>query len=152
MKFRINYIPEGSKCDTKRFLDNTSTVTIHWIGPYPEQTPDQVRKYWIDSNGEASAHFIIKDDECLQCWPISKAAWHAGGPAGNYSSIGIEVIPENKEGRFSDESIETLRELLDKYFKNLPLVRHYDWSGKDCPKYYVNNDNWEYLLERLGRG
>lgn len=152
MKFRINYIPEGSKCDTKRFLDNTSTVTIHWIGPYPEQTPDQVRKYWIDSNGEASAHFIIKDDECLQCWPISKAAWHAGGPAGNYSSIGIEVIPENKEGRFSDASIETLRELLDKYFKDLPLVRHYDWSGKDCPKYYVDNNNWTDLLEKLGRG
>ena len=152
MKFRINYIPEGSKCDTKRFLDNTATGTIHWIGPYPEQTPDQVRKYWIDSNGEASAHFIIKDDECLQCWPISKAAWHAGGPAGNYSSIGIEVIPENKEGRFSDASIETLRELLDKYFKDLPLVRHYDWSSKDCPKYYVDSNNWTDLLEKLGRG
>ena len=152
MKFIVDYIPEGSKCDTKRSLDNATTVTIHWIGPYPGQTPEQVRKYWIDSKGEASAHFIIKDDECLQCWPISKAAWHAGCPAGNYSSIGIEVVPENIDGRFSNASIETLKALLDKYFKDLPLVRHYDWTGKDCPKYYVDSNNWHDLLEKLDRG
>ena len=66
--------------------------------------------------------------------------------------IGIEVIPENTDGRFSDASIETLKTLLDKYFPRLPLVRHYDWTGKDCPKYYVDSNNWKDLLEKLGRG
>lgn len=154
MNFKQDFIPEDAKCNTHNCFDNemATTVTIHWIGPYPGQTPAQVRKYWIDSKAEPSAHFIIKDDECLQCWPINKAAWHAGCRAGNYTSIGIEIIPENVEGKFSDKSIATLKELLNKYFPNLPLVRHYDWSGKECPKYYVNINEWKALLEVLGRG
>lgn len=154
MLFIQDFIPEDAKCNTKHGLDNgiATTVTIHWIGPYPGQTPEQVRKYWIDSKGEPSAHFIIKDDECVQCWPIDKVAWHAGCRSGNYTSIGIEVVPENTDGRFSDASIETLKALLDKYFPGLPLVRHYDWTGKDCPKYYIDSNNWADLLVKLGRG
>jgi len=154
MNFKQDFIPENAKCNTHNHFDNEmgTTVTIHWIGPYPGQTPEQVRSYWITSNGEPSAHFIIKDDECLQCWPINKAAWHAGCRAGNYTSIGIEVIPENEAGKFSEKSIATLKELLDRYFPNLPLVRHYDWTGKECPKYYVNINEWKALLEKLGRG
>lgn len=154
MKLVQHFIPEDAKCNTHHGLDNgmASTVTIHWIGPFPGQTPEQVRNYWISSKGEASAHFIIKDEECLQCWPLEKAAWHAGCRPGNYTSIGIEVVPEDTDGRFSDKSITTLKELLDRYFPNRPLVRHYDWTGKDCPKFYVDREHWTGLLEKLGRG
>lgn len=154
MKLVQHFIPEDAKCNTHHGLDNgmASTVTIHWVGPFPGQTPEQVRNYWISSKGEASAHFIIKDEECLQCWPIEHAAWHAGCRPGNYTSIGIEVIPEDTDGRFSDKSIATLKELLDRYFPNWPLVRHYDWTGKDCPKFYVDREHWAGLLEKLGRG
>lgn len=98
----------------------------------------------------ASAHFIVKNDEVLQCWPLNKTAWHAGCRAGNDSSIGIEVCPADTAGRFGDLTVKTLKELLDT-LPRLPLVRHYDWTGKDCPRYYCNLDNWTELLERLGR-
>ena len=99
MQLVKNLIPEGSVCDTgKHFVDHKATnITIHYTGPLPKQTPEEVRKYWIDSKGEPSAHFIIKDDECLQCWEIDKIAWHTGTKAGNHCSIGIEVIPEDKQ-------------------------------------------------------
>lgn len=152
MKFKQNFIPENAKCSTHHGFDNgrANVITIHWIGPYPEQTPEQVRDWWIKSNGEASAHYIIKDEECLQCWPLDVVAWHAGCRAGNYTSIGIEVIPRNKEGEFSDSSINTLKELLST-LPRLPIVRHYDWTGKDCPKWYCATDKWECLLKQLGR-
>lgn len=148
MNLTQNFIPEGVPCDTKvEFTPNI--ITVHYTGPLPEQTPAQVRKYWIDSKGEASAHFIIKDDEVLQCWPTNKVAWHAGCKAGNYGSIGIEVIPENKAGKFSEKSIETLKELIATFPKSMPIVRHYDWTGKPCPAYYTINERWQDLLNKI---
>lgn len=152
MTITRQFIPDGIPCDTKRHFDKgqPSCITIHYTGPLPNQTPTQVRKYWIDCKGEASAHFIIKDDEVLQCWPLSKVAWHAGCKAGNDTSIGIEVIPENKEGKFSEQSIATLKELLETLPK-LPIVRHYDWTGKACPAYYTQKDRWVSLLDKISK-
>lgn len=150
MQLVKNLIPEGSVCDTgKHFVDHKATnITIHYTGPLPKQTPEEVRKYWIDSKGEPSAHFIIKDDECLQCWEIDKIAWHTGTKAGNHCSIGIEVIPEDKQGKFSEKSIQTLKELLQT-LPHLPIVRHYDWNAKKCPAYYVIDSRWKALLEQI---
>ena len=152
MKLIEKYIPEGAKCDTKQHFigGQPSTITIHWIGPYPGQSPDTVRDYWIKSGGDASAHFIVKEDTVMQCWPLDKVAWHAGCKAGNTTSIGIEVIPCNSAGRFSEKTIATLKELLDS-LPRMPIVRHYDWTGKQCPAYYVNSTEWEELLKKLGR-
>lgn len=152
MRLVKNFIPDGTPCDThKNFPDGQpSVITIHWIGPYPEHTPEGVRKWWIDSKGDASAHFIVKEEDVLQCWPTEKMAWHAGCAAGNKSSIGIEVVPCNTQGRFSERTIKTLKELLDT-LPSLPLVRHYDWTGKDCPKFYLGVSEWKELLAKLGR-
>lgn len=152
MNIRQDFIPEGTKCDTRQLFSSNSlsAITIHWIGPFPGQTPEHVRNYWINSGGDASAHYIVKDDEVLQCWPENKIAWHAGCRAGNLTSIGIEVIPCNIQGRFSERTIKTLKELLDTLPK-LPLVRHFDWTGKDCPKYYCDNAEWKELLNKLDR-
>ena len=156
MQIRKMYLPSGIPCDTtRRFVeDKPESITIHYTGPLPMQTPDQVRKYWIDCKGEASAHYIIKDSDCLQCWPTYKVAWHAGNAEGNATSLGIEVIPCNKEGTFSQSSIDTLRELI-KYLRGtiaraLPLKRHFDWSGKQCPAWYVDEERWKSLKEQIG--
>ena len=152
MRLVQKLIPEGQPCDTReRFADGKpDIITVHWTGPYPGQSPDDVRDWWIGSKGEASAHFIVKDDDVLQCWPLDKVAWHAGCRAGNSTSIGIEVIPCNLQGRFSERSIRTLKELLDT-MPRMQVVRHYDWTGKDCPAYYTDNEEWTELLNKLGR-
>lgn len=154
MNLTVDLIPSDSKCDTHQTFQTgcPSTITIHWVGPYPGQTPKVVRDWWVTSGGEASAHYIVKDDEVLQCWPINKVAWHAGCKAGNLTSIGIEVIPEDKTGKFSDKSIATLRELLNNVLPRLPVVRHYDWTGKECPKYYCNLERWKDLLLKVNKG
>lgn len=151
MKLIKDFIPDTAKCATHHGFDNgtASVLTIHWIGPFPGQTPEQVRDYWIRSGEEASAHFIIKDDICLQCWPLDTVAWHAGCRAGNYTSIGIEVIPYNTLGMFSDKSIATLKELIRTQFKGWPIVRHYDWTGKNCPAYYLDSNKWSALLRNI---
>jgi N-acetylmuramoyl-L-alanine amidase len=137
-------------------LATINTITVHWIGPFPGQTPMDVRAWWIkgpDGVGiQASAHYIIKDDVCMQTIPVDEVAWHCGC-AGNYSSIGIEIVPFSKEGAFSAVSVATLKELLGS-LPNLPLKRHYDWTKKDCPLYYTplsngGEDRWLQLVDLL---
>lgn len=147
------FLPEGIACDSKESFKEglPDSVTIHYIGPYPSQTPSIVRNWWLTGGGEASAHLVIKDMEVMQCWPFTKVAWHCGNSKGNRSSIGIEVVPHNEEGQFSLHSILTLKEVLDDLFPGLPLFRHYDWSGKTCPLYYIEDERWATLKRLLGR-
>jgi N-acetylmuramoyl-L-alanine amidase CwlA len=132
-----------------------NSITIHWIGPYPSQNVEDPRKWWIDSKQEASAHFILKDDIVICTVPISEVAWHCGCRAGNFSSIGIEVIPASKNGEFSSKSVQTLKELIATLNK-VELKRHYDWTGKDCPLYYTplstiegGDKRWEELKNEI---
>ena len=146
-------LPEGIPCDSREWFKEgkPDSATIHWIGAYPWQTPEIVRNWWETGGGEGSAHLIIKDREVWQCWPLSKVCWHCGNLSGNRSSIGIEVVPYNAEGKFSLWSIATLKAVLDDLFPGLPILRHYDWSGKACPLYYIEEGRWERLKELLGR-
>lgn len=150
MKVIKKHLPDNLPSDTHTyFTTEPAFITIHWIGPYPGQTPDIVRDHWIASRSEASAHVIIKDDEVMECWPLDKMAYHAGHAIGNKYSIGIELIPEDTKGKFSKKTIETLKEYIKTYLPNKPIVRHYDWSGKLCPAYYCVGNNWTELKEEL---
>jgi N-acetylmuramoyl-L-alanine amidase len=126
------------------FTKPLQRIIIHWIGPYPNQAVSTPWNHWENGNGgkgiQASAHFIIKDADIIQCVPLDEVAWHSGD-ARNYDSIGIEVIPKNAQGEFSKYSIEALKLLIQhirkETGKQLPIERHYDGiQKKDCPRYY----------------
>jgi N-acetylmuramoyl-L-alanine amidase CwlA len=170
MIIKQDFMPKDHPSRPGIALNHPKSITIHWIGPYPRQAPEDTRNWWLkgpDGKGvEASAHFIIKDDKCLQCIPEQEIAWHAGCRKGNYTSLGIEVIPLNTTGEFSSQTIDTLIQLL-KRLPKIPLVRHYDWTSKDCPRFYTNShvsgdgrvpnpeggdQRWEELVKILEEG
>jgi len=127
------------------FFKPLENIIIHWIGPYPNHTPAGVMNWWengSDGRGvRASAHFIVKDNDVLQCLPLDEIGWHSGD-ARNHNSIGIEVIPMNTAGEFSETTKKTLKELVN-YIRgqtriNLKLERHFDGvQKKDCPRFYT---------------
>ena len=84
----------------------------------------------------------------MQCWPNDKVAWHCGNKKGNESSIGIEVIPANIDGEFSELSIKTLRELYN-HLGLKSIYRHFDWNGKQCPAYYTDKTKWTELCNKI---
>jgi hypothetical protein len=159
-----------------RFSNKPVRIIIHWIGPYPGQAVSTPFTWWslgLDGKGvQASAHFIVKDDDVLQCLPLDEVGWHTGDGR-NYDSIGIEVIPMNTEGEFSAATIETLRELV-RHIRTetglpLPLERHFDGlQKKDCPRFYTpcsevitkdkngekqgGDQRWKELVEYLNGG
>jgi N-acetylmuramoyl-L-alanine amidase len=149
------FLPKPSPCRPGLILSKPTSITIHWIGPYPNQTVDIPYNWWLKSGLQASAHYIVKDLKVLQCVPENEVAWHCGSK-GNYTSLGIEVIPMNIAGQFSADTIDTLCQLLQGLPK-VELLRHYDWTGKNCPLYYTplsdgGQERWEALVKELNDG
>ncbi|MCI9559445.1 N-acetylmuramoyl-L-alanine amidase [Clostridiaceae bacterium] len=94
------------------------------------------------------SHFIVGlEGEILQIIPISEITY-AAAPR-NFDTISIEVCHPDETGKFSQKTYDSLVRLtawlcneLDLSSKD--LIRHHDVSGKNCPKYYVENeDAWK---------
>jgi hypothetical protein len=150
-----------------KFAKKLERIIIHWIGPYPNQAVSTPWQWWekgSDGNGvQASAHFIVKNDDIIQCLPLDEVGWHSGDSR-NYNSIGIEVIPKNEQGEFGSITIDALKRLVqhirDEIGLPLPLERHFDGTQKkDCPRYYTplsdvgdGQQRWEELKLFLNGG
>jgi len=147
MEIKKNILTLGKRARSgAKFTKPVTKIVIHWIGPYPSHQPSGVRAWWEKGNDDggvqASAHFIVKEGECLQCLPLNEVGWHSGD-ARNYESIGIEVIPVNKAGEFSKNTIDTLcsliRHIREEVNSNLQIERHFDGvQKKDCPRFYTS--------------
>lgn len=100
-----------------------------------------------------SAQYIVGlDGEVIRCVPDSEIAYAAANQ--NADTIHIEVCYKQKSGRFEEKSIaaleELVRSLMAKYkIPAAKVLRHYDLTGKLCPAYYVDENRWAALHERI---
>lgn len=104
----------------------------------------------------ASSHYIIGlDGEIIRCIPDDEVAFHSGSYGMNRKSIGIENCHPDWNGKFSDNTYNSLVELCADLCKkyNIPInnvIRHYDVTGKSCPKYYVEHQaEWNKLKQDI---
>ena len=103
-------------------------------------------------NPVASAHFFVDDDSITISVPEDYVAFHCGAYhythpfCRNYNSIGIEMCDAKRDGRVMatektiDNAADLAAMLCEKY--NIPtdhIIRHYDVTGKLCPKYWVDD-------------
>lgn len=114
--------------------------------------------YW-DTNIEAksSVHFVVDDKIVIQLLETNEKAWHVGDNK-NYSDItndnviGIEICV-NSDGVFSkayENCIELVKSLMnDINIKANRVVRHYDASGKNCPRKIIATGKWEDFKNSL---
>ncbi len=98
----------------------------------------------------ASAHFIIGyGGDILQCIPLDEMAYAV--KTRNEDSLSIECCYHNEDGSFTQETYDSLVELLAWLVNEYDLttdniLRHYDCGGKKCPLYYTEHeDAWEQL-------
>ena len=125
-------------------------IVIHYVAN-PGTTAKQNRDYFESlkdsQERKASSHYIIGiDGEIIQCIPLNEIAYAA--TTRNPDTISIEVCHPNEDGKFSKEAyysvVQLTAWLCGKYnIKEENVIRHYDVSGKNCPKYYVEHeDEW----------
>lgn len=134
-------------------LPEVKNIFVHYVAN-PGSTAKQNRDYFnnLGETGErsASAHFIIgMDGEIIQCVPLNEIAYAVVGR--NNDSISIECCHPDEDGKFTQETYDSLlkliRWLLNVYdLSSQDVLRHYDSNGKMCPLYYVEHeDAWEQL-------
>jgi len=140
-------------------LEEVNTIVIHNIGN-PGTTALQNRNYFANlantQETHASSNFIVcLDGTVIQCVPVDEIAYASNER--NADSISIEVCHPDDTGRFTDESyaatVRLTAWLCDRFgIDPNDIIRHYDVRGKECPRYFVvNEDAWEAFKADIGR-
>lgn len=124
-------------------------IVVHWVGN-ANSSAIANRNYFENLKNThktyASSHYIIGlNGEIIRCIPENEVAFHAGSYSMNRKSIGIEDCHPDWGGKFNDNTYNSLVELCADICKRYDLgidaiIRHYDVTGKSCPKYYVENE------------
>ena len=134
-------------------LEEINGVVIHYVGN-PGTTAHANRNYFesLSSGKEgtyASSHFIVGlDGEVIQCIPLTEIAYASNDRNGD--TVSIEVCHPDETGEFAPVTYDRTVELtawLCTQFELEPetgVIRHYDVTGKECPRYYVEHpEAWD---------
>lgn len=132
-------------------------IVVHYVAN-PGSTAQENHDYFNSSQSDVSAHFVVGlTGEIIQCIPLSEQSSASNNR--NPDTISIEVCHPDETGEFSIPTYNATVKLcvwLCKEFKldEEDIIRHYDVTGKLCPKYYVENpQEWitfkNYVKERL---
>lgn len=129
-------------------LEKVNGIVVHYTAN-PGTTAQQNRNYFEglkDSHQtSASSHFVIgMEGELIQCIPCNEIAYASNDR--NSDTISIECCIPDDTGKFTDETYATLVHLVawlcGRYHLTTDeVIRHYDVTGKMCPKYYVENED-----------
>lgn len=134
-------------------------IVIHWVGN-ANTSATANRNYFNNlaktHSTSASSHYIIGlSGEIIRCIPDDEVAFHSGSYSMNRKSIGIEDCHPDWNGKFTDDTYNALVELCADLCKKYGIsinnvIRHYDVTGKSCPKYYVEHQNeWNKLKQDI---
>lgn len=145
-------------------------VVAHWTANTGRGADAMAnRNYFNNTDRFASAHYIVDDHSIVQCLPDHEVAYHVGGryyrPIGemiredgltpNYFLIGFEMCV-NSDGDWDKtyrHSVELAQHLLNKYnFTVNDLFRHYDITGKYCPRMMIDEAPWQAFKEAVNEG
>ena len=140
-------------------LEEINGVVIHYVGN-PGTSAAANRSFFANlaatHETSVSSHFLVGlEGEILQCVPLSEISYCSNRR--NYDTIAIEVCHPDDTGEFSPETLESVERLTAWLCAAFGLdtdqvIRHYDVTGKICPKYYVENqDAWSDLLAGVAR-
>ena len=142
------------------YLEEINSVVIHYVGN-PATTAAQNRSYFagLAQSGEtyASSNFLIDlDGSILSCVPVDEVAYCSNKR--NEDSISIECCHPDENGEFSEDTYASVIKLaawlcLEFELTADDVIRHYDITGKECPLYYVvNEDEWNEMRENIADG
>lgn len=129
-------------------LEQVNGVVVHYTGN-PGTTAAQNRSYFqnLSETGEAyaSSHFVVgMEGEIIQCVPCNEIAYASNER--NSDTISIECCIPDDTGKFTQATYDSLVKLvawlMGRYELTIDeVIRHYDVTGKECPRYYVKNED-----------
>jgi N-acetylmuramoyl-L-alanine amidase len=118
-------------------------------------------KYFKNNVVKASAHYFVDDDTVVKSVEEDYVAYAVGGKklkntkgakyhgvCTNYNSISIELCDTVKDGKYNvsaktrANAVELAKDIVKRHnIDKDHVIRHYDVTGKNCPKYYVEDES-----------
>lgn len=131
--------------------DKIENIVIHYTAN-PGTTAEQNRNYFEglkdSKKTRASSHFIVGlKGEIVQCVPTWEIAYASNDR--NSDTVSIETCHKTKDGTYTKETYDSMVQLTAWLCEKFGLteedvIRHYDITGKICPKYFVEDeDAWK---------
>ena len=137
-------------------LEAVRDIAVHYVGN-PGSSAMANRNYFNSPDSTTSSHFIVGlEGEVILCVPLDEKS--SATNERNRDTISIEVCHPDETGEFNEKTRASLVRLLSYLVEEFDLdreniIRHYDVTGKICPKYYVENPSaWEELKNSVSLG
>lgn len=167
MNLKVN-LANSKNYGSTRSLSAIKYIVIHYTANDGDSDEGN-GNYFKNNVVGASAHYFVDGDSVTLSVPENHIAWSVGGAkyantsggsffakCTNKNSISVELCDETKNGvsDFTESTLknatELVHELMEKY--NIPLsrvIRHYDVTGKPCPKPFLDEEKWQNFKKRL---
>lgn len=137
--------------------DQITGIVVHYTAN-PGSTAIDNRNYFEglkDSHEtKASSNFVVGlEGEIVQCVPTWEVAYASNSR--NHDTVSIECCHPDETGKFKDETYRSMVQLcawlcLKFDLDEKDVIRHYDVTGKNCPKYFVENEEaWEAFRQDI---
>ena len=144
MNYKVQHITNKNKIIRDMEPEN---LTIHSTGN-PDSTAQNERDNLNRPTNTSTTgfHIVVDDVQAIECIPLNKVAYHAGDGAtgtGNSKSIGLEICESGNRTKTIENAVEVAAKILHERNWGIDrLKRHYDWSGKNCPR-ILSDNNWQ---------
>ncbi len=135
--------------------ETIENIVVHYTAN-PGTTAQQNRDFFEslkDTHATSvSSHFVVGlDGEIIQCIPTVERAYASNQR--NFNTVSIECCHMDETGKFNDSTYNSVVELCAWLCCKFNLqaedvIRHYDVTGKACPKYFVDNQGeWDKFIQ-----
>lgn len=128
-------------------LRQVNGVVVHYVAN-PGTSAKDNRNYFegLKDSGAtyASSNYIVGlKGEIIQCVPLDEMAYCSNER--NEDTVSIECCHPDETGQFNDNTYQSLVHLIawlcGRYNLTMDkVIRHYDVTGKNCPKYFVEHE------------
>lgn len=156
----IEQLLTNDKARPKLKLIAVRAIVMHWTANTRKGANAEMNyRFFNNKNTKSSAHYIVDSTQIIRCIPDYEVAYHVGaksytkignsikinGYSPNFSTIGIEMCV-NSDDDFAVMSYNSrqlaAKLLLDNHLTIDDVLRHHDITGKDCPKFLLNEASW----------
>ena len=157
---QINFKPCNSGNYQKGKSKDIEYIVIHYTSNKGDTAQNNAVYFSRQKlNPPASAHYFVDENEIWQSVLDTDTAWHCGAKTyrhkycRNDNSLGIEICMNDKDGNIRLKSIanaiKLTKMLMQKYNISIDnVIRHYDVTGKDCPRPMVEDENLWYSFKQ----
>lgn len=149
MNYIIDHIPRSTPHNRRPALPMTATtITIHNTGNGKSSAINE--RLWLtnpSNDRTASYHKVIDEYGVIECIPDNENAWHSGDgsgvESGNRTSIGVEICESGNYAQTLESAVQLVAKMLKERGWGVDrLRRHWDWSGKVCPRLMYDGGKW----------